>query len=164
MNYTKKTIAAMLSLSMLTSGALALGANTAMADELNIDTTNSQIISVNNHRTALKGAGFTDEELDQFSESEIAELYHILISGEHALNDDFTQTTGVYSKLAQGILKIFKKLPASVQKAIGPVGDFLDYIDSFTGTTEHIIYSACKAIGMNDWWANFCTKTIMFFL
>ena len=47
MNYTKKTIAAMLSLSMLTSGALALGANTAMADELNIDTTNSQITSVN---------------------------------------------------------------------------------------------------------------------
>ncbi|WP_065436175.1 hypothetical protein [Bifidobacterium longum] len=160
----RKAVASLLSLSLITGIGFAAGTATAMADEPS--TASSAVPSADSEiqRDALRHAGFTDEELTQITNDEATTLYEALISGNHALDEHAPTTRGAYSKLARAILRIFNQLPASVRKAIGPIGKFLDYIDHFTGTTEHIIYSACKAVGMNDWWANFVTKTIMLFL
>ncbi|WP_099974265.1 hypothetical protein [Lactobacillus terrae] len=72
-----------------------------------------------------------------------------------------------YSTAAKAVLKVWKKLPAPVRKAIGGytgLDGFLRAIDHFTGTEWTVIYNACKYVGMSNdvaWWV---TQTITLFI
>lgn len=103
---------------------------------------------------------FTDEDLKELSDKDIVYL------AEQATRVD-TQI-GV-TKVAKAVAKIWHKIPKPIKKKIekyfgGGLAGFLDVIDHHTGTTEHIIYSACRSVGMSPTWANLVTKTITLFI
>lgn len=67
------------------------------------------------------------------------------------------------SAVAKAVLKVWKKLPAGVKSKItkyAGISGFLKAIDHFTGTEYHIIYSACRYVGMPKNVADGATKVI----
>lgn len=71
------------------------------------------------------------------------------------------------SGVAKSVLRIWNKLPASVRKAIGKytsLNGFLAAINHFTGTEEHVIYNACRYVGMDHKTAQTVTKIITLFI
>ena len=165
---SRKPLSAALAVALF-SGVMAFTANTAMSDESMSGVSTSVEAAGDCHtseaRQALEHAGFTPDELNQLSSEDIETTYRALIEGSSV--EERPETRAGVSALAKAILKIWHKLPAGVRNAIGAytgLDGFLNAIDHFTGTTEHVIYSACKYVGMNDQWANIVTKTITLFI
>lgn len=90
-------------------------------------------------------------------------------------NDDITylykvsnsRTRVGASAIAKAVLKIWKKLPKGIKSKIAKytgIAGFLKAIDHFTGTEYHIIYSACRYVGMPRNVADIVTKTITLFI
>ena len=165
---SRKPLSAALAVALF-SGVMAFTANTAMSDESMSGVSTSVEAAGDCHtseaRQALEHAGFTPDELNQLSSEDIETTYRALIKGSSV--EERPETRAGVSALAKAILKIWHKLPAGVRNAIGAytgLDGFLNAIDHFTGTTEQVIYSACKYVGMNDQWANIVTKTITLFI
>ena len=153
----------------LFGGAITIAANPVMADE-SLSKTASSVEVGDSHfvaegRCVLGNAGFTDDDLNQLSGEDIVILYHAIIDGPST--STYPETRVGFSAIAKAVLKIWHKLPAGVRNAISAytgLDGFLSAIDHFTGTTEHVIYSACKYVGMNNQWANIVTKAITLFI
>lgn len=164
----KKPLSTILAVALLSS-SMAIATNTAMADEpAHMVSTTVEASAVNRmdaYRQALENAGFTSDELNQLSDEDIITLYQALTDGPSVTAGPEARA-GV-SAIAKAVLKVWHKLPAGVRNAIGAytgLDGLLNAIDHFTGTTEHVIYSACKYVGMNDQWANIVTKSITLFI
>lgn len=155
-------IAGLLAVCMATGVSVA-GAEVAMAD-MAVPTTSSSSHDLQFERDALTGhAGFTPEELDSLTPTDIDALYRALLVKQQGYYDS---KVGV-SAIAKAVLRVWKALPAGIRHKIESyttLNGFLNAIDHFTGTEEHIIYQACKYVGMNDFWANIVTKTITLFI
>lgn len=110
-------------------------------------------------KSSLKEYGqYTDSDLSNFSNQEIVYLAKELNSPKPRIG----ATT-----VAKAIIKVWKKLPKSVKSKIAKytsLAGFIKAIDHYTGTEEHIIYSACRRVGMSKTWANIVTKTITLFI
>lgn len=163
----RRPLSAALAVTLL--GGVMITAHPAMAVEplTGIDANVGADIShsVTEEWHALENAGFTDDELNQLSDEDITILYQALIDGPST--PACPETRAGFSAIAKAVLKIWHKLPAEVRNAISAytgLDGFLSAIDHFTGTTEHVIYSACKYVGMNDQWANIVTKAITLFI
>lgn len=102
---------------------------------------------------------FTNKDLRKLSDKDIVYL------AEEAPR--VNSRVGV-NQVAKAIVKIWHKLPKPVKSKItkyfGSLAGFISVIDHFTGTSEHIIYSACRSVGMSKEWANFVTKAITLFI
>ena len=103
---------------------------------------------------------FTDEDLKELSDKDIVYL---------AKQGPKVNTLIGVTKVAKAIVKVWHKIPKPIKKKIekyfgGGLAGFIDVIDHYTGTTEHIIYSACRSVGMSPTWANLVTKTINLFI
>lgn len=102
----------------------------------------------------INNYGFTKDELNN---EDISYLYSIANP----------RTRVGASAVAKAVLKVWKKLPKSVKNAIGKyagISGFLKAIDHFTGTEYHIIYSACRYVGMPKNVADMVTKAITLFI
>lgn len=102
----------------------------------------------------LSEAGFTSQDFAQLTNKELVYTYQQAISPKPAIGG---------TAVAKGILKVWHKLPSSVKKKIGAYGGlsgFLKLVDHYTGTEYHIIYSACRKMGMSKGIADFVTKTL----
>ena len=107
--------------------------------------------------------GFTDSDLDQLSSSDIADISK---SAKAEMNNPYKTEVG-YSSVAKAVLKAWKKLPSGVKKKIAKytgIGGLLKAIDHFTGTEEHIIYSALRECGVPANYAHIATKVITLFI
>lgn len=106
---------------------------------------------------------YTDNEMAVLSDEDIDALYFDfktkgLDSAE--INNRMGKQKGRVTNLVKAVLRVWRKLPRPVKAAIGAVGPFLSAIAHASGQVDHCIYTACRRIGMNRWWANFVTKTI----
>ena len=151
----------------LSAAMLAVPA-TANATEVTRNEPSSQLSSVTRSydgaTTELRNkAVFTEEELSQLTPSEITELdSQLTIHQQSSVPRRISPST-----LGKIILRIWKSLPAGIRHKIEQyttLSGFIKAIDHFTGTEDHIIYSACRYVGMNDTWAKIVTKTITLFL
>lgn len=101
---------------------------------------------------------YTNDQLQNFSDKELVYVDQQLNTAKPKVGT---------STVAKAVSKAWKKLPASVKKTIGKytgLNGFLSAIDHYTGTEYHIIYSACKKVGMSKNTADFVTKTITLFI
>lgn len=107
--------------------------------------------------------GFTEADLNQLSSSDVSALSQQV---KLELNDPYKVEVG-YSSIAKAILKVWKKIPSGVKRQIAKytsLEGFLKAIDHFTGTEEHIIYSALRSCHVPANYAHVATKIITLFI
>lgn len=71
------------------------------------------------------------------------------------------------SAVARAVIKAWSRIPAPVRKTVekyAGAGGFFAALNRFTGTEEHVIYSACRAVGMGEPVARWVTKIILLFI
>ena len=99
----------------------------------------------------LKEIGLTNKQINDFYNS---------YTDNHSELNRGAITTG--RRIISAVRKAYQKLPAPVRKKINAyvhINVFFKIIETYTGTVHNIIYKACRAIGMNDFWANFTANT-----
>ncbi|KRN33523.1 hypothetical protein [Weissella halotolerans] len=104
-------------------------------------------------------AGFNDYDYAQMTNQEVIDLYN---SAQKPTTEFVGGTT-----VAKAVLRVWKKLPASVRRKIGQytgLSGLLKAIDHFTGTEYHIIYSALRRVGLSPRDADWVTKAITLFI
>lgn len=112
----------------------------------------------NSKQTLKNKAQYSDSDLDEFTNNEIVYIARQLNSPKPQVG----ATT-----IAKAIVKVWKKIPKSIKKQIAKyttLGGLIKAIDHYTGTEYHIIYSACRYVGMSKNVANIVTKTITLFI
>ena len=88
------------------------------------------------------------------------------VTSETNLGSKNPVVKGKFSAAIKIIRKVFKKLPASVRNILNKFGfeKFLSILSTLNTTIENAIYKACRAVGMNHWWATLVKNALMVFL
>lgn len=164
--YFTKMSVAIAAIAMLGSTSATTVVNAAAVKESDESTSITSVSDLNKlsdvQLLKLVG-GFDDSDLAQLSASDISSLSSEL---KVEMNNPYKAEIG-YTSIAKAIVKVWKKIPSGVKKSIlkhTTLKGILKAVDHFTGTEEHIIYSALRYCHVPAKTAKIATKIITLFI